>query len=318
MRKKILLISGVLCFFVITIQPSAYSFWIWSPKTNKWRNPGYSPLASPQAQFKKAREVYDAGEYTSALKEFKKVIVHFPDSKQAPESQYYIGKDYEKLDNPYQAFKEYQKVIDSYPYSGRIGEIVSLQYKIGEYFLTRDKKKWLGISLDDLFEHPSIEIFKKVISNAPYSGTAQSAQYKLGLLYKELARYQEAAEAFKELIEKYPDSEWIEPARYQLAVCSSKASLGAEYDQQLTEEAKEQFQEFVSKHPDAELTKDAQKELSLLRDKEAEKYFKIGEFYFKQKDFKSAEVYYNYVKSHYPVSDLADKAGNRLEETKGK
>ncbi len=307
-------ITGILIvLFLISSCPDAYSFWIWSPKSNKWRNPKYSPLASPKAQLEKAKELYQAENFKEAYDEFRKLVINFPDSKQAPIAQFYKGKCLEALDNPYQAFREYQKVVDSYPYSDKISEIVELEYQIGEYFLNKERTKWLGIPVGELFEHPSIEIFEKVIDNAPYSEPAKAAQYKLGLLYKELGRYEEAIKTFNGLIEKYPESKWIEPARYQLALASSDASLGAEYDQSLTKKARREFQEFIAKHPEAEISEDVQKELKELRYKEAKKYYKVGEFYYKQKDYKSAKIYYEHVLNNYSQSPSADKAREKLD-----
>ncbi|MBN2119821.1 MAG: outer membrane protein assembly factor BamD [Candidatus Omnitrophica bacterium] len=303
----------IIFFLLMSINQVGSAFWIWSPKAEKWRNPQHSPLASPQAQLDRAMQIYEAENYQEAYKEFRKVIAHFPDAKQAPEAQYYMGKCLQALGNSYQAFKEYQKVVDSYPYSERISEIVEIEYKIGDYFLNRERNKWLGVVMDELFEHPSIEIFRKVIDNAPYSESAQASQYKLGLLYKSLARYEQAIDSFKALIEKYPESEWVEPAKYQLALCSARASLDSDYDQALTKEAKERFEEFIARHPDAEISQEAQKEFEELKDKEAEKYFNIAEFYYKQKEFKSAQVYYDYVLRNYPRSSWAEESKTKLQ-----
>lgn len=313
MRKTPILLIFLIFFSVSSI---AYPFWIWTPKSKKWRNPKYSPLASPQSQLEFAKEAYEAGAYKQALVEFRKVVIHFPDAKEAPEAQYHMGKSLQALNRPYEAFKEYQKVIDSYPYSERISQIVDIEYKIGEYFLNKERKKWLGIAIDELFEHPSIEIFKKVIENAPYSESAQAAQYKLGLLYKQLARYEESIDSFKELIEKYPESKWAEPAKYQLALSSARASLGSDYDQELTQEAKEKFQEFIAAHPEAEIAQEAQKELVELQNKEAEKFFSIAEFYYKRKDYKGAQIYYQYVVRNFSQTSWADKSRDILREIK--
>ena len=304
--------------FIIGVSTSslAYPFWIWSPKSKKWRNPEYSPLASPQAQLEKALKFYEAKDYSQALKEFKKLVIHFPDSKEAPLAQYYVGRVLEELGKPYQAFKEYQKVVDSYPYSEKIAEIIKRQYKIGEFFLNRGGRKWPGVVLDELFEHPSIEIFKKVIENAPYSEYASASLYKLGLLYKGLGRYDEAIQSFKELEEKYPESKWIEPAKYQLALCSAKISLGSDYDQALTQEAKKRFEELLRKFPDLEISKEAQKQLEAIKNKEAKKFFDVAQFYYKQKDYQSAKIYYTYVVKNYPQTEWAQASQEILKEIK--
>ncbi|HEC69911.1 MAG TPA: outer membrane protein assembly factor BamD [Candidatus Omnitrophica bacterium] len=311
MRKILILFIGGVLFSNL-----AYPFWIWSPKSKKWRNPEYSPLASPQAQLEKALKFYKAKDYPQALKEFKKLVAHFPDAKQAPLAQYYIGRVLEDMGKPYQAFKEYQKVIDSYPYSEKITEIIEREYKIGEFFLNRPEKKWPAQILEELFEHPSIEIFKKVIDNAPYSEYASKSLYKLGLLYKALGRYDEAIKSFRELEEKYPESEWAEPAKYQLALCSLRASPGSDYDQTLTQEAKKRLEELIADHPELEISQQAQRRLKMLRNKEAKKFFDIAQFYYKQREYLSAKVYYEYVLKNYPQTLWAEESEKMLEKIK--
>lgn len=310
MRKFILML---IC---LTWAVSAHPFWIWSPNNQKWKNPQYSPLATPELQLSKAEDKFEAGHYKSALKEFSKILIYFPDAREAAEAQYYVGRCWEELSNPYRAFTEYQKVIDTYPNSKRIQDIVSRQYAIGEYFLNREPKKWLGLSLSALSEHPSIEIFKKVVANAPYAEYAPQAQYKLGLLYMKLRQYAEAKDALQTLLDNYPDSEWVEAGKYQMAIAGAKASSGVDYDGALRKEALQDFSEFLEKHPDTDLSEEAEGHFLGLREEEAKKQYNIAQFYERQKKSDSAIVYYEYVVSKYPDTEHAKKAEERLKELK--
>lgn len=309
--KKIVLVT-VLGLFAI----NAYPFWIWSPKTKKWENPQYSPLPTPKLQFKKAIEEFKAKKYKSALKEFQKIVLHYPDAREAAEAQYYLGRCWEELKNPYQAFLAYQKVIDSYPNSKRTQEIIEREYNIGEYFLNREPKKWLGISLYDLVEHPSIEIFTKIVESAPYSPYASRAQYKLGILLAKLGRYEEAKKEFEKLLDNYPDSEWAEAAKFQLAMVSAKVSYGAEYDGTYRKEAMRGLKEFLEKHPQAKLSQEAERQLKILKEEEAKKNFDIARFYEKQKKIKSAVLYYRIVVENFSDTTYAEKAKEALERLK--
>lgn len=312
-----ILIGG---FFLTMFPQNSHAYWIWSRKKQKWSNPETAPLATPVSQFEHSLSYYDKGDYKTAYKEFNKVLIHFADSVEAPDAQYYIGLCLQKMGKHVAAFREFQKVVESYPYSERINEIVKLQYEIGVVLIERQDIKILGVKIDpdDWVEHPSIDIFKKVIDNAPYSEEAVAAQYKLGLLYKELVRYEDAINSFKELIDKYPDSRWFEPAKYQLALCSSEASLASDYDQELSKEAKEQFSEFIKNHPEAELSDRAQEELAELKNKEVEKHFITAEFYAKQNQNKSAKIYYKYVIDNFPRTKYAIESEKKLRELDNK
>jgi outer membrane protein assembly factor BamD len=196
--------------------------------------------------------------------------------------------------------------------------VVERQYNIGEYFLNRPSKQWMGVSLYDFVDHPAIEIFKRIVDKVPYSPYAAKAQYKLGILLLQLGRYDEARDSFQKLCDNYPDSEWAWPARYQLAIATAKAAGAADYDSTAVEESTKKLAEFIQKHPDADISPAAIQQLKELRNREAQKNFEIAEFYEKQRQYKAAQVYYQMVLDRYPDSDYIARARAGLEKIKDK
>ena len=298
-------------FLCLAVTP-AYSYWIWTPKTGKWTNPKAQPKPTPKEQFEFAKGLYDIKNYEEAKREFQKLLKTYPKAFEAAESQYYLGAIEEAQENLYQAYQAYQKVIDKYPFSERIQEIIEREYKIAETFMSGYKRKALGVTIP-VAENPALEIFTKIVENSTYGPIAPKAQYKLGLVLKGLMRYYEAEEAFNKVIANYPDSEWVGAAKFQLAACRAAVSRGPDYDQGAAKEAKEKFEEFVKDHPEAVLSREAEKNIEQLKDKEAESAFSIAKFYEKQKAYKAARIYYNQVISNYADSPWAAKAVERLE-----
>ncbi|MDD2928087.1 MAG: outer membrane protein assembly factor BamD [Candidatus Omnitrophica bacterium] len=296
--------------FALSASP-AYPFWIWTPKTGKWVNPKNAAKDSPKAQFDYALGFYAEKKYPDALREFKKLLKAYPKSFEASEAQYYLGLIEEKLDNLYEAYLAYQKVIDKYPFSERIKEIIEKEYNIAEKFIAGYKRKVLGIALP--VDNPAIEILTKVVENSTYGPLAPKAEYKLGLLLKGLQRYYEAEDAFNKIITNYPDSEWVEPAKFQIASCRSAVSRGPDYDQGAMQEAKQKFEEFVREHPDAVLSKEAEENIDKLQEKEAAASYNIAVFYEKQKAYQAARIYYGNVITNYSDSPWVAKARERLQ-----
>lgn len=306
--RRIILIFVILSLF--SVNP-VYSYWIWTPKTGKWINPKTAVKPNPKEQFNFAKEFFDQKKYEEAKREFKKLIKSYPKSFEAAESQYYLGLIEEAQGNLYEAYKAYQKVIDKYPFSERIQEIIEREYKIAEGFMAGEKRKAMGVALP--VENPAIEIFTKVIENSTYGPLAPAAQYKLGLVLKGLLRYYEAEEAFNKVISSYPNSEWAEPAKFQIASCRASVSRGVDYDQGAAQEAKDKFEEFTREHPDAVLSRQAEENIKRLREKETEANFNIGRFYEKQKAYEAAKIYYNDIIDSYADSVWAAKALERLQ-----
>ncbi|OGX14836.1 MAG: hypothetical protein A2166_06015 [Omnitrophica WOR_2 bacterium RBG_13_41_10] len=307
MRRTIL----IFIIFLSLSVSQAYPYWIWTPKTNKWVNPKRAVKPTPKEQFDFAKSLYDIKNYKDAKLEFKKVLKHYPKAFEAAESQYYLGAAEDAEGNYYGAYLDYQKVIDKYPFSERIPQIIEREYKIAEIFMAGEKRKAMGMTLP--VDNPAIEIFSKVIENSTYGPLAASAQYKLGLVLKSLSRYYEAEEAFNKVISNYPDSEWIEAAKFQIASSRAALSRGPYYDQGATKEAKEKFQEFVKEHPDAVLSREAEENIAKLNEKEAENNYNIAMFYEKQKAYSSARLYYNDVIQNYSNSKWAAKALERIQ-----
>ncbi len=308
MKRMIMFISVIA--WGLSASP-AYSYWLWTPKTGKWVNPKTAVKTSPKEQFDLGKRFYDIKDYENAKRELKKLLKAYPKSAEAAESQYYLGLIEEGQDNLYEAYKSYQKVIDKYPFSERIQEIIEREYKLGESFMTGQKRKGpMGVALP--VENPAIEIFTKVLENSTYGPMASKAQYKLALVLKGLGRYYEAEDAFNKVITNYPDSEWVEAAKFQIASCRQSVSSGPAYDQGATKEAKEKFEAFVSEHPEAVLSREAESHIDQLKEKEAESDYTAAFFYEKQKDYKAAKVYYDDLVSSYPESVWAAKALERL------
>jgi outer membrane protein assembly factor BamD len=306
--KRIILSLLIISF--LSVQP-AYAYWLWTPKSGKWVNPKNLPKDNPKEQFAYAKSYFDNHKYEDAKRELHKLLKAYPKSAEAAESQYYLGLTEEAQGKPYEAYLAYQLVIDKYPFSERIQEIIEKEYKIAEKFMSGEKRKALGIELP--VENPAIEIFAKVVENSTYGPLAAKAQYKLGLVLKGLLRYYEAEEEFNKVVTRYPDSEWASAAKFQIASCRASLSKGASYDQGAAQEAKERFEEFVKEHPDAVLSLDAQKNIDAIREKEAQASYDIARFYEKQKAFDSAKIYYNDIIDNHAESPLADQARARLQ-----
>ncbi|MFH1640911.1 MAG: outer membrane protein assembly factor BamD [Candidatus Omnitrophota bacterium] len=307
--KRTIFILIIFCFCLSS--PGAYPYWIWTPKTQKWINPKTTPKPTPEEQLDFALSIYDMKKYDDAKREFNKILKFYPKSLEAAESQYYLGLIEESQGNLYEAYQAYQKTIDKYPFSERIPEIIEREFKVAEAFISGAKRKAMGIVLP--VENPAIEILTKVIENSTYGPLAANAQYKLGLVLKSLVRYYEAEDAFSKVLSNYPDSEWVDAAKFQIASCRAAISRGPDYDRGSAKEAKQKFEEFIEEHPDAALSRDAEKNIEQLKEKEAEGNYNIGRFYEKQKEYKAAKVYYNDVINNYPESHWAAKALERMQ-----
>ena len=182
MKKTTFLLLIISAAFACAQVQPAYPYWIWTPKTGKFVNPKTEPKSTPAEQLSYSKGLLDKKNYEEARNEFKKILKSFPKAKEAAEAQYYLGIIEEAQAHPYEAFKAYQAVVEKYPFSERITEINEREFKIAEEFMSGLKRKAMGMTLP--VENPALEIFAKIVDNAPYGPLAAKAQYKLGLVFK--------------------------------------------------------------------------------------------------------------------------------------
>jgi outer membrane protein assembly factor BamD len=189
----------ILIFFLF-LSGQSFAFWVWTPETNKWVNPKYAVKDTPKEQLAYALEFYQIKDYAKAINECLKLIQHYPQSREAAEAQYYIGRCQQDQDALYDAFKSYQKVLDKYPFSDRAVDIVEAQYHIAESMIEGKgaRNKIIGAIVGG--EYPVVEVLKAVIKNAPYGPYAPVAQYKIGLYLQEQGLFQDARDEFEKVI----------------------------------------------------------------------------------------------------------------------
>ncbi|MCM8766315.1 MAG: outer membrane protein assembly factor BamD [Candidatus Omnitrophica bacterium] len=296
---------------ILLMLNNVWAYWIWTPKTGKWVNPKYAVKDSPQEQLDWAMNLYMGKDYEGAIREFKKLIKYYPHSSQACDAQYFMGRIYEERGKFYEAFQAYQKVIDLYPYTQKVEEVIEREYRIGELYFTGHRDKFLGMSLIPSQER-ALEIFQKVVENAPYGKYAPPSQYKIGIILRGLGQFEEAKQAFLKLEKNYPESEFAREAKYQIGLSGYKVSPQSDYTQEETESSIKEIEEFLITNPQSPLKEDAEKVLNDLKNRKAESLFKTAQFYERQKKFSSALLYYEEIVNNYPDSLWAAKSLERI------
>lgn len=310
-----LVLSTVFLSTLCLSTPSAFSYWVWTPKTGRWVNPKTQPKDTPQDQFEYAQHLYEAKEPALAVREFLRLVRFYPKSSYAPDALVSAGQCYEAMGRPYHAFQQYKKIVEVYPYSARFKDAIARSYAIGEAFAQGAKIRPLQLvpvafpALDK-----AVEIFEQIVTQAPYGEFGDRAQFQLGQTYRRMHNYGDALKAFERIIAEYKQSPLIEEARYNVAFCAKQLSLKPGYDQESTDQAIAWFEEFIANHPGSELLAEAQQSRQQLRGYKAEGLFRIAEFYARQKKYLSAALYCRRIAEQYGDTPWAAQAVARLTE----
>lgn len=318
MMKKILISSSIILGLSITVLTTPSSaFWIWTPKSKTMVNPKFAAKDSPREQFEWGMRFFKQNDFKRAAEEFIRLTKSYPDSDVAPEAQYYAGRAFEENGKYYFAFQHYQKTIDNYPYTDRMEEIIEREYNIANIFQTKESPKLMALELSQSLDR-AVDIYGKVVDNAPFGKLADKALFKKAESYRRMLKYREAIESYDRIVKDYPDSKLVPEAKYQLAYTRYEASLDPEYDQESTEEALAEFEQISRNTSVPTIAREADRLLEELKNRKANSIIRVAEFYEKQKKYTSAIVYYKEVTNKFSSTDAAEFARERIKTLKEK
>ena len=303
----------LVCVLGAVLAPAdAHAGWMWSPQTG-WVGPSGAVKDTPEEQLAFAVSMFERKDYDRAVKEFKKLLKAYKESREAPEAQYYLGRCHEEKGDYYKAFKEYRKTVQVYPSTKRFEEVLEREYQLGNYFLAGKKRMLFGVAAILPARDKAADIFQAIVDDGPFSEYGQLAQYKLGLAHMALGDYEAAVTAFEGVISRYPDSPLVDDARFQIAQASLKGTFKAGYDQSPTDLAIRELAAFVKEYPESELKPEAATRLVGLKERRAEHEYQVAQFYERRHHKESAAIYYEAIAGQFPQTAWGPKAAARLQ-----
>jgi outer membrane protein assembly factor BamD len=185
-------------------------------------------------------------------------------------------------------------------------------FKIGNLFLAGERLKiWKVKTLPSM--EKAVEIYTGLIGCGPQSKWASRAQFSIGLAREKQRAYELAVDGYQKVIERYPDSEQVELASYQIGAAWQKAARKAEYDRSAADKSVEAFEEYLARYPKGMRSAEAQQAVARLHTEQARGLYEIARFYEKQHKPKSAMIYYNDLIARFPESKYAVVAKVRVE-----
>lgn len=272
-------------------------------------------------QLQVAQEAFDKKSFSLALKAANRVVKNWPLSDYAPHAAYLVGRCYEEKKMDEYAFNEYQKVIEKYPKVDNYDEVIQRQFAIcNRYLAGQWFKLWGRIPFGPSMDR-TCGLYEKVVKNGPYSEIAPKAQMSIGEAHEKQTRFLtddpliQAAHAYELAADRYRDRPTIAAdAMYKAALAYNKQAKTAEYDQSTAGQAITTFTDFMTLYPDDPRVKDGEKIIANLKSEQARGNFQTAKFYEKNRQWRSAVIYYNEIVTQDPSSPLVPLALKRIEE----
>jgi outer membrane protein assembly factor BamD (BamD/ComL family) len=169
-------------------------------------------------------------------------------------------------------------------------------------------------------EGRAIEALEKVRLYDLHGPLADQALYRCGVVKMYHENYREAEMYFSQIHARHPDSK-LAPKAIELAVfCKQMSTGGSSYDGRKAVEARELIQAALRSYPqiahDPAKREYMEKQRQAIDLQQAEKEFKMAEFYRRTEQYPSAYWYYELVRRRYPNTVYAQKAQERWASLK--
>ncbi len=294
--------------------PLAQAELVWRPGEG-WSDEsgGDVSASSSRDQLELAHKLEAKGQRDDAMKAYKTLLRRWPLSFFSPEAQFRIGKILEDEAEFQGAFKAFQTMVQKYPSSEYFEQALNEQYRIANLYLAGEPQRlWkipIGPSMDK-----TVEMYERIIKNAPYGTYAPQCQFNIGLAREKQRRYTDAIDAYQKVLDSYPQSAVASNAQYQIGYAWMRSSSSGDYDLGAAKKAVDAFQDYLVRYPQSDKAAQAQENIRKLGLKQTQGAFDVAKFYETQHDPRGAYIYYNEVIREDPTCPQAQIAKKRIAE----
>ncbi len=244
---------------------------------------------------------------------YRDVVKKYPLTPTAGLAQYKVGVLYRQEGKHLKAFAGFQDFVQNYKRSSAFESAVQAQYEIardGQAGTAKDK--FLGIS-HKLQPSELLDMYTKIIGNAPFSEYAPLSQFAIGEVYQADGQATEAIAAYQKMVDDYPKSPKAAEAQLRIGAIGENMLERGNQDPGKVDAARVAYEDLLIQYPDHALAQQAREGISKLDIGSAAKAYGVGRFYEKQGRYSSARIYYEQVVG-VPESEYATKAAERLAQ----
>lgn len=164
-------------------------------RTHRWAGNAWEKLGDAYVSMEQQRKAVDA--YSQAVsactRSGDRVAVYFK-----------LGKTYLAVNNGLRAIESFGHAIETGEKANVFLRVPDSYYRIAdEYYRTKDYTK-------------ALDYYTRVTRKYPTFQETAWGLFQIGSINKNLKRYQNAVDTFRELIEKFPDDYWARQARWKM------------------------------------------------------------------------------------------------------
>jgi len=221
---------------------------------------------SAQEQFEYAKKFFDKKDYYRAKNQFTRVLLNNQGNSIVEPTQFYLAESYFNSKEYILAIEEYRKLVNSMPQSEYVDDA---NYKIALCFYKLSPK----YSLDQDYTVKAIDQLQIFLEDYPDSDFTEKARFKLlecrnklglkefktGELYRRMGYHRAALLSFKNVLENYQDTEYVDDALFFIG--SSQMIMGNFEDAEIS------FTRLITEYKNSEYVEKAEIQLKEIKNR---------------------------------------------------
>jgi len=268
-----------------------------------------------------ARSFLARGEYKQARKAFKEWFKLYTESELWPEALFYAAEteilaveQRPKGGHLIKAYEWLQELLEGWPGTNLADRAIRKEMIIAELLLFKDRKQkvWGGL-LWLSGKDEALQMLDRIADEwAPGTVTAEQA-LRLKADYHYLnGEFDEAEMAYARITRDFPRGRYHKIAMLRSGESALARFPGVDFDDADLLEAEVYLSDFQQRYPQAAADERIPQILSNVRERRAEKDFRVGRYYERTRKVDAAAFYYRLVAANWPATTWAAEAHNRL------
>jgi outer membrane protein assembly factor BamD (BamD/ComL family) len=297
--------------------------WEWTAGQGWVRGAGVA-RPTPKEQLHYAYELEQRGEFMDAARQYFLLVQNFPDSEEAGVGLQRLARCLFEMENYYTSYRAIEQVIETYPNTGRMSDLVEIELRIAKRMMTSQTPDLLsdGDNPRDHNIRRAIEIVDAVIEHDPYGPVAAEAYLVKGEGHLFRNEVNAARTAFETIRDEFPRSDFVERARLGILTCDSLVGQASPGEVQAQAEVVRELEREYAQTgrrggPGGEDELDSVEEsIRKLAEVEAAKMLEQAEQYRimgTREAVQSSQFLYGEIARRYPDTPQAEEALNRLD-----
>jgi outer membrane protein assembly factor BamD (BamD/ComL family) len=278
--------------------------------------------------FAEAGDLFSAGKYKEAAERYQEAAVQWPGSPVEEDALYMMGESYFFADRYPDANKAFADLLKKHENSRYLAEASDRQFAIARYWqeMARELPSYSVVNVADKTrpwcrtQSGALATYESIRMNDPTGPLADDAIMAAGAMQFENGRYEDAAYHLELLRKDYPQSEHQPEAHLLGYRAHIESYQGPDYDATPLETAgKIVDQALIQFGPEMPGERERMIEArAAVEGMKAERDWRTGKYYAKNKFYGAARYYYERIVSDYSNTSFAELAEKELAAIQGK